>query len=274
MTFARRDLLVAGAGLAIAAPRLSAAPIPTGAPGGMRVQRLSWAGIKLVVGQTTIFVDALLPPDKSAVPLTADTEARFALVTHHHGDHCDPEALKPVLKETGVIVAQKEVARFVNPMGVRLQVAEMHEPVFLSRGNGDFVARAAPAVDGLGSPQVSWVVDGGGRRILHCGDTLWHGYWWDIGRAYGPFDMVFVPINGFRQVTPRFGPTGVPMSLTPEQAAAAALALGAKVACPIHYGRSATDYTEVPKALDRFEAAARAAGLPLRVPAGGEWLTL
>ena len=274
MKFARRDLFLAGAGLAIAAPRLSAASIPDAAPAGMRVQRLAWAGIKLVAGQTTVFLDALLPPDKSAVPLTADTEFRFALVTHHHGDHCDPEALKPILKETGVIIAQKEVARFVNPLGIRLLSAETHEPVFLSRANGDFVARAAPAVDGLGSPQVSWVVDGGGRKILHCGDTLWHGYWWDIGRAYGPFDMVFVPINGFRQVSPRFTATGVPMALTPEQAVTAALTLGAKVACPIHYGRSAADYTEVPKALERFSEAARAAGLSTRVPAPGEWFTI
>ena len=43
---------------------------------------------------------------------------------------------------------------------------------------------------------------------------------------------------------------------------------------PIHYGRSAADYTEVPKALERFSEAARAAGLSTRVPAPGEWFMI
>ena len=45
---------------------------------------------------------------------------------------------------------------------------------------GPFTITAVPAVDGFGDPQVSWVIAAAGRRILHAGDTLFHGSWWLI----------------------------------------------------------------------------------------------
>jgi hypothetical protein len=41
-----------------------------------------------------------------------------------------------------------------------VRAARPFEPLLV----GDFTVTAVPAVDGYGAPQVSWVVDGGGRR--------------------------------------------------------------------------------------------------------------
>ena len=86
---------------------------------------------------------------------------------------------------------------------------------------------AVPAVDGFGSPQVSWVVSDGETRLIHCGDTLWHGYWWQIAERFGPFDLAFLPINAavaeFEYLQP---PSELPAVLTPEQAAGAGHVLG------------------------------------------------
>lgn len=41
---------------------------------------------------------------------------------------------------------------------------------------GPFTVTAVPALDGLGDPQVSWVVEADGKRLLHGGDTAFHGY--------------------------------------------------------------------------------------------------
>ena len=49
---------------------------------------------------------------------------------------------------------------------------------------------------GTDSDQVAWVVEGAGARIIHCGDTMWHGNWWQIARDHGPFDVAFLPVNG------------------------------------------------------------------------------
>ena len=89
------------------------------------------------MGQTTVFVDARSDPK---APLTAGTPNRYALVTHHHGDHFDPQALKSVFNDNSYAVCQREVAPWLNPQGLYVQTAETYQPVFLSRGSGDVVA--------------------------------------------------------------------------------------------------------------------------------------
>ena len=159
--------------------------------------------------------------------------------------------------------------------GIQVQPVELHEPVFFSRSSAELVARAVPAADGLGHPQFAWVIDGGGKRIIHCGDTLWHGYWYEIARAYGPFDAAFLPINGFRQVGGRFIDSGVPMSLTPEQAVSGATILGVRLVVPIHYGNTADkNYFEVADPEANFLRAASARGVATKVLHPGEYLEL
>ena len=93
---------------------------------------------------------------------------------------------------------------------------------------------ALPAVDGLGGQQVSWLISVAGRRYLHCGDTIWHGHWRTWGKLYGPFDAVFLPVNGAVQAAEPA--SEIPLSMNPAQAVDAAVLLRAKQLVPIHYG--------------------------------------
>jgi L-ascorbate metabolism protein UlaG (beta-lactamase superfamily) len=130
---------------------------------------------------------------------------------------------------------------------------------------GPFTCTALPAVDGLGDPQVSWLVEAGGRRVLHLGDTVFHGAWWQMARRAGPFDVVFAPINGavvdFPHQQP---PSPLPAAMEPEQAALAGELLEADTVVPMHYGGYAFEphYRPIEDALERFERAAR--GRPYR----------
>ena len=263
-----------GSALPLRRGRAEASPAP-----GVQVQRLGWAGIRLVTGRTTLFVDAVFDPSTQGqpdadVPLQATTPDRYGLVTHFHGDHCDPKALKAVFTERSRLVCDRETALRIGDREVPLLPVALYQPEFLSGGSADFVVFPVPAADGLGSPQVSWVIDGGGKRLFHAGDTQVHGHFWNIGRAYGPFDAVFLPINGFRQTAGRTAHVPAAMSLTPEQAVEVAGILGARRAVPIHYGRSdPPGYVEVPEPLAAFQKAARAARLPFQVLRGGEtWM--
>lgn len=244
----------------------------------MTLKRWAWAGVSARIGDVEVFIDARAPNAEEDAPgpaLTSDAPRRFALATHHHGDHLDLAALTPLLGERGYLVVEENVARLFDNRRVNVQPVRMFEPVYLSRGNAEFVAFAVPAVDALGSPQNSWVLIGGGKRIIHCGDTGWHGGWWDIGRAYGPFDVAFLPINGARPVAGRFTDPGLPMIMNAEQAAAAAAALGARSATPIHYGAMSTpDYVQDVDALQRFERAARRVGVAVRSMRPGDELRL
>ena len=129
-----------------------------------------------------------------------------------------------------------------------------------------------PASDGYGDPQVSWVISGGGRRIFHGGDTLWHGAWWRIGRQFGPFDAAFLPVNG-AQFGWRKPVSGQPGVLTPEQAVAAATILGARRLVPIHYGVTGlTEYVEIDDPIGRLRKAAHDRSLSIQPLTPGAWM--
>jgi L-ascorbate metabolism protein UlaG (beta-lactamase superfamily) len=269
----RRTLLelVGAAALTRALPATAAAaPTP---PPALRVTRLTWAGIRLVAGETTLFADATVDPSEpGSAPLQASTPERHALVTHFHSDHCQPEALKPVFNARSRLVCDRDTALRLGDREVPLLPVALYQPEFLSPRTADFVVFAVPASDGLGSPQVSWVIDGGGRRVFHAGDTQVHGHFWNIGRAYGPFDVAFLPINGFRQTLGRTTRVPAPMSLTPEQAVEVAQVIGARRVVPIHYGGGSQGYAEVQDAIGVFVKAAKAAGLAHTVLAPGATL--
>ena len=242
----------------------------------LRAQRLAWAGVRLQLGKDALFLDPLRNPDvwgsalkDTFVPVNAVEGSRFVVVTHRHPDHFDPIAAREALGENGTLVCTSDVAAAAAAKGFKVRLAQLYEPLLL----GDFTATAVPAADGYGDPQVSWVISGGGRRIIHCGDTLWHGSWWQIGRQYGPFDAAFLPINGAR-----FGwrkpVSDIPAVLTPEQAVAAAQVLGARLIVPIHYGVvGAEGYEETahPEAELRAAAQRRHQGVEIVHP--GDWVT-
>ena len=272
----RRQLVAAAAAM----PALDLLPItdPTARAATISIQRLAWAGIRLEFGNVALFIDAIAPDASNGLKgpsLESNLKRRFAIVTHHHDDHCSPASLIHILGEDGFLLAYEESARFIDNRTIKVQPTRLHEPNLISRGNGEFVARCAPASDGLGSPQVSWVIDAGGKRIIHCGDTQWHGGFWNIARAYGPFDVAFLPINGFRQTDGLFVSVEQPMSLTPEQAALVAHILKARLTIPIHYGNAdEATYVEEPRAIERFSKEMTRRSLQYRVVEPGNLLEI
>ena len=268
----RREFLTAGGTLAAGATLSGSAN--AAAPGipELKVERLSWAGLKAECGTTTVLVDPIENratadlPASDRVPIRAETLRRHVLLTHLHGDHFDPDTVRAHLSEHGFVVCHRSIAAAVAGAGFRTRSVELHEPTLLR----EICATAVEAVDGIGESEVSWVVSGGGRRIFHGGDTLWHGHWWKIGAQYGPFDAAFLPVNGFRQSEPAPA-SGIPSSMTPEQAAAAAQILRAKVLVPIHYGgNSPPDYVEIPDAAESARRFARERSVDARVVRPGE----
>lgn len=273
----RRDFLVAATSLAAGSlfaasgvARAAELSAPT-----LRAQRLAWAGVRLQLGNDNLFLDPLVNPDvwgtamkDSFVPVDVTEGARYVLITHRHPDHFDPIAVRRIVGDSGILVCTPENAAVAASAGFKVRSVSLYEPVLLN----DFTATAVPASDGYGDPQVSWVVSAGGRRIIHCGDTLWHGAWWHIGRQFGPFDAAFLPINGARFKW-RQPVSDVPAVLTPEQAVAAATVLDAKLIVPIHYGVvGAEGYSETADPEAALIEAARARKRNVEIVRPGEWL--
>ncbi len=275
----RRRFLLTAAGLAAAA-------LLPGGPGGrvfaatatadLRIQRLAWAGIRLQLPGSTLFIDPLINPaawgdalKDRLIPVDDAVGDASVLITHAHPDHFDAMAVADVLGKGGTLAHPAGTNPLPVPLGVRARPSALWEPQLL----GDFTATPVPASDGYGDPQMSWVVSAGGRRIFHGGDTLWHGHWWRIGRQFGPFDAAFLPVNGAR-----FGwrkpVSGQPGVLTPEQAVAAATILGARTLVPIHYGIAGLqEYVEVEDPIGRLRTCVRGTSVELQTLAPGAWVT-
>ena len=153
--------------------------------------------------------------------------------------------------------------------GATLVIDPLEDPAAVFAAAGERAAgivlpvlTAAPAADGVGNPQVSWAVEAGGQRILHAGDTMFHGWWWRAALQAGPFDAAFLPINGAVLDFPWRQPASpLPAAMTPEQAGRA---LAATRVVPIHFGAFdvAPFYRSIADAPERFAAAAADAGIP------------
>jgi L-ascorbate metabolism protein UlaG (beta-lactamase superfamily) len=258
--------------------------------GDVKVRWLGWAGVEIEAEGSVVVIDPLADPGATfaalgdaaravKLPSVVEPEARGAavagLVSHLHRDHTDAGALAGALAaDARVYEPEWPGGADVENLALAQANAELRQanlgrsevPVWGRVEVGPFAITALPAVDGLGDPQVSWLVEAGGRRALHLGDTLFHGSWWRIARRHGPFDVVFAPINGavvdFPHLQP---PSPLAAAMEPEQAALAGELLGAGAVVPMHYDGFEIEpwYRPVTAAAGRFAAAA--AGRPYEV---------
>ncbi len=250
----------------------------------MRVRWLGWAGFEIEAdGGGAVVIDPLADPGATFAPL-GESAGRVEL----------PEVVAPEARgarsrawSATCTATTRTPARSRMPWRMG---AAVHEPAWpggedvenlaLAQANaeleradlsrrpvepwerveaGPFALTALPAVDGLGDPQVSWLVEADGQRALHLGDTMFHGYWWRMARRHGPFDVVFAPVNGavidFPHLQP---PSPLAAAMEPEQAALACELLGARAVVPMHYGGYAIEpwYRPIADAAERFAAAA------------------
>ena len=246
----------------------------------MQIRWLGWAGVELeALGDRVVIdplqdasavfawlgerADAILTPE--VVP--AQPGAIAGLLTHLHRDHADAAALTAAL---GIGATVHEPVDYGGGGRERMAIVQAdHEltaagltrqpaAAWTSTTAGAFTITALPAVDGTGDPQGSWLIEAEGKRVLHLGDTMWHGWWWRIRERYGPPDVVLAPINGARLTFPHCQPASpLPGVMDPEQAALAADLLDADRLVPIHYGAYALPgiYEPVGDPLERLAAA-------------------
>jgi L-ascorbate metabolism protein UlaG (beta-lactamase superfamily) len=240
----------------------------------VQLRRLSWAGIEVQSDGWRIVIDPLEnhepfrhfagDPRGPLVPVTID-EHTWALVSHVHHDHCDRSVLARI--RPGQVVCHAPIASALALERLGVTPVKLWDTLQI----GPFAVTPTPTQDWRGDDQVGWVVDDGTRRIIHGGDTIWHGNWYAIARRFAPFEVAFLPINGFIAQLEGFTPTDVPGSLTPEQAIEAAVILHARAACAIHHSLfdNPPRYAQQPDAIARFLAAGHRRGIRAIAPADG-----
>lgn len=239
----------------------------------MKIRRLGWAGVELSAQGATLVVDfvrdfsLLTATQREGAFVEPARAAVAALVTHLHEDHTDVAAIVSAVGPTGVVlrpapfVATADEAPFTEASEADLAASSLNVRIISEWQRielSPFTITAVPSVDGLGDPQVNWVIEADGQRVFHGGDTIFHGYWWLINRRAGPIDIAVLPINGAVVNVPHLQPPSpLPAVMTPEQAAQAAMILDAKAVVPIHFGvHQPPVYVEQDDAVNRLVEAA------------------
>ncbi len=157
--------------------------------------------------------------------------------SHNHTDHLDGATLRPLMRvnpELSIVVAQANVEFAAK----RLQVEpDRLTPAAVGRAvmTGPFTLHAVPAAheelrrDHAGFYEcVGYIVEVGGWRIYHSGDTVRFGGMVDWLRPWRP-DVALLPING---ADPARGVAG---NLSGPEAAELAKDIGARLVIPCHY---------------------------------------
>lgn len=151
-------------------------------------------------------------------------DADLVLITHHHGDHCDPVALEHILKDDTRVVltalAKDKTGRgsilnngestSVNRFGITAIPAYnlVHK-----RDNGEFFHPKGCCN--------SYILEAGGMRIFIGGDTENTPEM----KSLENIDIAFLPMN-------------LPYTMTPEMVADAARGFQPAILYPYHYGNT------------------------------------
>lgn len=259
------------------------------------MRRLGWAGVEIECAGETLVIDyvqdtsplaPLRSPDEPFPPSIRPGTTAVALLTHLHADHADPGAIAVALRNGAPVFrpapasgngADLALTAHAETQFAAHSLATEVIDVWEQRSIGPFQLYSAPAVDGFGDPQLSWIVECGGRRIIHAGDTLFHGYWWRIANKFAPFNIAFLPVNGPVVTFPFLQPPSpLEAVMTPEEAAVAAHILQARLVVPIHYGslHKPPIYIETPHPVERLRDKANSLGIRVMSHEPGDWFNL
>jgi L-ascorbate 6-phosphate lactonase len=217
---------------------------------------LTWlgqSGLRLDAGGTVVYVDPYLSDSvehhhgaqyQRQVPVPVQpadiTDADCVLITHEHLDHCDPETL-PALADASpecTFLAPHEIRKTLIGFGITEDRILQPRERWLSIGPGvevHPVPAAHPLVerDGDGCLRyLGYVIDCGGRRLYHAGDTSPHEHVIDALLELAPIHVAALPVNEFNFFRSRMGIVG---NMSVREAFGLAEAIGVESVVPIHW---------------------------------------
>jgi L-ascorbate metabolism protein UlaG (beta-lactamase superfamily) len=162
----------------------------------MDIRFLGHAAFALEHEGTTVLVDPFLTGNPKAAASADEVTADVILLTHGHGDHYGDTV--PIAKRTGApVVAIVEIARELDQEGVQAFDPNIGGTVEFDWGS----VRLTPAwhtsttPKGTASVPAGLVIEIGGKRIYHLGDT---GLFSDLAlpKRRGHIDVALMCIGG------------------------------------------------------------------------------
>jgi gluconolactonase len=188
--------------------------------GDLKITFIGHSTLMFTFNSNVIHVD----PVSREADYTEMPKADLVLITHEHGDHIDPEAVKLLRKETTSIVLTKVCSGRVSGGivmqngdvktidGLKIEAVPAYNIVHQRSGGQPFHPR------GQGN---GYVITFGDKRVYIAGDTENTPEM----KSLKNIDIAFLPMN-------------LPYTMTPEMVADAAKAFEPKILYPYHYGQT------------------------------------
>lgn len=192
------------------------------------------------------------------------------LASHKHSDHLDPGTLPDLMaaSERAFLVVPAALTDHARSLGLpsdRIAGIDIGRPI----EKAGFRITAIPSAhEGLDTDDsghhlcLGFVIEAEGRRIYHSGDSLAYDGLADRLREAGPFDALFLPING------RDPARGVPGNMSAAEAVDLAIRVRPRFVVPHHYDMFT--FNTVPVASFESEARRLPPGVAPRILRCGE----
>lgn len=152
----------------------------------MKIKWLGWDSFKIILGDKIIYID----------PISGkyDEKADIVLISHGHGDHCDPEILNKIRDENTIVITS--IHNAVNVKGLGLHPGEkisIEEIDVYAVHAYNIVRMREPGVPfhpkGFG---VGWIIEYSGKRIYFMGDTELIPEMREVDNI----DLLLIPVSG------------------------------------------------------------------------------
>lgn len=177
----------------------------------------------------------------------------FVLISHDHYDHLDKETIERLVRDESILfIVPLRVKEILQSWGVKNKIVELDWWDAIEYEGVKIVCTPAQHFSGRGLARnkilwASFCIIGKTKRFYYTGDSGYWKHFAQIGKEYGPFDLVALPIGAYvpKEIM-QF------MHLNPVKAVDAYLDLRGKCFVPIHYGTfplSYEPYDEPPKLL-------------------------
>jgi N-acyl-phosphatidylethanolamine-hydrolysing phospholipase D len=166
-------------------------------------------GISILIDP--VFADYCSPfPMKSLMrqsPLPCSLEdlppIDFILLTHSHYDHLDMATLRTFEERTQIVIAEGHSEWLAGKLGRPVSEVAWHSSFQLTP---DVKITATPAqhftartpFDRNRGHWCGWVIEGGGNKLWHAGDSGYCPAFRKIGERYGPIDFGMIPIGAYQ----------------------------------------------------------------------------
>lgn len=200
------------------------------------------------------------PPPFPATALDVDV----VVFTHDHIDHYDPEAVPgmaaaaPAMRFAGpascMAHARRDGIAAARLVPLDRGATARVRGTTLSAVYAEHLTVGDPAADAIGV-----VIELGGVRVYHTGDTVYNAAVQEAGRALGRPDVLLVPINGNYAVMNSLDAALYTRDVQP------------RVVIPMHYGMFANN-TADPYLFVRDLREQGAGARPVVMAVGGAWL--